>query len=57
MQAIKARGILHVVECGPGKVLAGMVKRIDAGTDRPGPADPRHLWLRREEGHFKGAAA
>jgi [acyl-carrier-protein] S-malonyltransferase len=29
VQAIKARGITHVVECGPGKVLAGMVKRID----------------------------
>jgi hypothetical protein len=28
--AIKARGVMHVVECGPGKVLAGMVKRIDA---------------------------
>jgi [acyl-carrier-protein] S-malonyltransferase len=28
--AIKARGITTVVECGPGKVLAGMVKRIDA---------------------------
>jgi [acyl-carrier-protein] S-malonyltransferase len=27
---LKARGITHVVECGPGKVLAGMVKRIDA---------------------------
>jgi [acyl-carrier-protein] S-malonyltransferase len=27
--AIKARGISTVVECGPGKVLAGMVKRID----------------------------
>lgn len=30
VQAIKVRGILHVVECGPGKVLAGLVKRIDA---------------------------
>lgn len=29
VQAIKARGITHIVECGPGKVLAGMVKRID----------------------------
>lgn len=29
VQAIKAHGIMHVVECGPGKVLAGMVKRID----------------------------
>lgn len=30
VQAIKARGLLTLVECGPGKVLAGMVKRIDA---------------------------
>jgi len=29
VQAIKARGLLTLVECGPGKVLAGMVKRID----------------------------
>jgi [acyl-carrier-protein] S-malonyltransferase len=29
VQAIKARGVSHLVECGPGKVLAGMVKRID----------------------------
>jgi [acyl-carrier-protein] S-malonyltransferase len=28
--AIKARGISTLVECGPGKVLAGMVKRIDS---------------------------
>jgi [acyl-carrier-protein] S-malonyltransferase len=30
VQAIKARGVTSIVECGPGKVLAGMVKRIDA---------------------------
>ena len=30
VQAIKARGIHTLVECGPGKVLAGMTKRIDA---------------------------
>ncbi len=30
VQAIKARGLTTLVECGPGKVLAGMVKRIDA---------------------------
>jgi [acyl-carrier-protein] S-malonyltransferase len=29
VQAIKAHGIKNIVECGPGKVLAGMVKRID----------------------------
>ncbi len=30
VQTIKARGITTLVECGPGKVLAGMTKRIDA---------------------------
>ena len=30
VQAIKSRGLTTLVECGPGKVLAGMVKRIDA---------------------------
>ena len=28
--ALRARGATGIVECGPGKVLAGMVKRIDA---------------------------
>ena len=30
VQALRARGLTQMIECGPGKVLAGMVKRIDA---------------------------
>jgi len=29
VQALKAQGLSHIIECGPGKVLAGMAKRID----------------------------
>jgi [acyl-carrier-protein] S-malonyltransferase len=34
VQALRARGLAALIECGPGKVLAGMAKRIDpqAGT-------------------------
>jgi [acyl-carrier-protein] S-malonyltransferase len=28
VQALRARGVEAIVECGPGKVLAGMAKRI-----------------------------
>jgi len=30
VKSMVASGVTHVVECGPGKVLAGMTKRIDA---------------------------
>ena len=30
VQALLGRGHTHLIECGPGKVLAGTVKRIDA---------------------------
>ena len=43
VQALKARGITHVVECGPGKVLAGMVKRIDADLIGSALYDPATL--------------
>jgi [acyl-carrier-protein] S-malonyltransferase len=43
VQAIKAMGILNLVECGPGKVLAGMVKRIDAEMTGSALFDPATL--------------
>ena len=43
IQAMRARGILHIVECGPGKVLAGMVKRIEADAASAAVYDPASL--------------
>jgi [acyl-carrier-protein] S-malonyltransferase len=33
VQALSARGITRIAECGPGKVLAGLIKRIDKSLD------------------------
>lgn len=41
--ALRARGATHVIECGPGKVLAGMVKRIDAEIVSGALFDPASL--------------
>ncbi|MBP7131776.1 MAG: ACP S-malonyltransferase, partial [Aquabacterium sp.] len=43
IQALKARGLTHVIECGPGKVLAGMVKRIDGDLVTTTIFDPASL--------------
>ena len=43
VQALRARGASHIVECGPGKVLAGMVKRIDAEAISGALFDPASL--------------
>ena len=43
VQAIKAHGLTTLVECGPGKVLAGMVKRIDAEMTGAPLFDPASL--------------
>ncbi len=43
VQAIKARGLHTLVECGPGKVLSGMVKRIDAELSGLAMYDPASL--------------
>lgn len=41
--ALKARGLTHVIECGPGKVLSGMVKRIDGDLVSATVLDPASL--------------
>jgi [acyl-carrier-protein] S-malonyltransferase len=33
VQALASRGVTRIAECGPGKVLAGLVKRIDKSLD------------------------
>ena len=43
VQALAARGITHMVECGPGKVLQGLVKRIEPAMTTAGIADPASL--------------
>ena len=43
VQAIRAQGVTMVLECGPGKVLAGMVKRIDADMTGLPMFDPASL--------------
>lgn len=43
IQALKARGLHQVIECGPGKVLAGMTKRIDAALVSATVYDPATL--------------
>ncbi|WP_343636131.1 ACP S-malonyltransferase [Roseateles sp.] len=43
MQALKARGLATVIECGPGKVLAGMAKRIDGEIAAATVLDPASL--------------
>ncbi|NLZ11878.1 MAG: ACP S-malonyltransferase [Alcaligenaceae bacterium] len=41
--AMKAQGVTHVVECGPGKVLNGLTKRIDRDLVGLAITDPASL--------------
>ena len=41
--AIKARGVGSVVECGPGRVLSGLVRRIDPALTAAALYDPASL--------------
>jgi [acyl-carrier-protein] S-malonyltransferase len=43
VQALRGRGLVHLIECGPGKVLAGLVKRIDAELATTTVLDPASL--------------
>ena len=43
VHALRSRGPTHVFECGPGKVLTGMVKRIDAEAVAASVSDPASL--------------
>ncbi len=43
MQAMAAQGVTHVYECGPGKVLAGLVKRCADGVEGGALADAAGL--------------
>ncbi len=43
VQALKLRGVAAIIECGPGKVLAGMVKRIAPDLEAASVYDPASL--------------
>ena len=43
IQEIARRGTTHVFECGPGKVLAGMTKRIEGSLQGGAIADAANL--------------
>jgi [acyl-carrier-protein] S-malonyltransferase len=43
VRAIRARGVTHIFECGPGRVLAGLVKRIEPDVVSAAVSDPASL--------------
>ena len=48
VQALQARGVGAIIECGPGKVLAGMAKRIAPELGNGAIFDPASLQQTRE---------
>lgn len=49
VQALAARGVNRIAECGPGKVLAGLVKRIDKSIDARAIGTPGEFEVALEE--------
>jgi [acyl-carrier-protein] S-malonyltransferase len=43
IEAMAHQGVTHIVECGPGKVLSGLVKRIDGSLIALSVNDPASL--------------
>ncbi|MBI4005693.1 MAG: ACP S-malonyltransferase [Gammaproteobacteria bacterium] len=43
IQAMAARGITHIVECGPGNILCGLIRRIDRQIETLPVNDPMSL--------------
>jgi [acyl-carrier-protein] S-malonyltransferase len=49
VQALASRGITRIAECGPGKVLSGLVKRIDKSLESRALATPGEFGAALEE--------
>jgi len=49
VQVLAARGISHIFECGPGKVLTGLAKRIDKRLNARSLATPTDFALMNDE--------
>ncbi|MEO5881101.1 MAG: ACP S-malonyltransferase, partial [Caldimonas sp.] len=43
IRAIRARGVTAIFECGPGRVLSNLTRRIDAGSESASVHDPASL--------------
>jgi [acyl-carrier-protein] S-malonyltransferase len=45
IQTMRDQGVTHIIECGPGKVLTGLIKRIDSSLIALAITDPASLAL------------
>lgn len=49
IEAMQAHGVTHIVECGPGRVLSGLVRRIDRNLKALSFSDPDSMQAVLEE--------